>query len=384
MNLLKSFSVTTGLEPKKGFIYEKFYPFDFDKYIVLDSQTSNPLLHYAFWFRVIELIEPILSEQNIKIVHFIEDKKYQYKHIYLGNDISLNEKAYILKRAKLFCGSSKIYSLICSEFNVKQCFIKTDYFLDNTLAPESEIIHTDKKRRNFVNPSLAQINNIRPEEIAKKILKSILNKDFTFDNTISIGKLYNAFSIELIPDSNFQINNNNKNEILIRMDQAFSEPLLEAQLNLEKASIVTNKAINKQLLEKCARNINKVYFKIEKNSNADFVGVLENLRINYDLISSLNDDDLNREKIKYIDYKKINKLTSVDLGFLQDLDMSKVYFKTNRIIVKGGKTYPSKWYSKMDKPHGQIRNGNFPIPDVNYDELKEEAEHFYILTSEQL
>ena len=48
MNLLKSFSATTGLEPGKSFLYEKFYPLDFSKYIVLDTQSLNPNFHYVF------------------------------------------------------------------------------------------------------------------------------------------------------------------------------------------------------------------------------------------------------------------------------------------------------------------------------------------------
>ena len=85
MNLLKSFSVTTGLEPKSAYIYEKFYPLDFNKYIVLDTQSSDANYHYVFWFRVVELIEPILKNHNINIVHFIEDKKYYFNHTYIDN-----------------------------------------------------------------------------------------------------------------------------------------------------------------------------------------------------------------------------------------------------------------------------------------------------------
>ena len=170
MNLLKSFSTTTGLEPGNSYLYESLYPLDFNKYIVLDTQSTNPNFHYIFWFRVVELIEPILSKHNIKIVHFIEDKRYHFNHTYVDNSNSLSQKAYVLKKALLFFGSSKLYSLMASEYSVNQCFIKTDYILDNVLAKEDEIIHSDNKRKNFLNPTAARINNIRPEEIAKKIV----------------------------------------------------------------------------------------------------------------------------------------------------------------------------------------------------------------------
>ena len=91
MNLLKSFSVTTGLDPGNSYLYESLYPLDFDKYIVLDTQSNNPNFHYIFWFRVIELIEPILSNHSIKIVHFVEDKRYHFNHTYLDNSNALSQ-----------------------------------------------------------------------------------------------------------------------------------------------------------------------------------------------------------------------------------------------------------------------------------------------------
>ena len=124
MNLLKSFASTTGLQPSKSYIYEKLYPLDFDRYIILDTQSTNANFHYVFWFRVVELIEPILSKHGINIVHFIEDKKYHFNHTYVDNSAQLSQRAYLIRKALLFCGSSKLYSLIASESNVKQCFLK--------------------------------------------------------------------------------------------------------------------------------------------------------------------------------------------------------------------------------------------------------------------
>ena len=129
MNLLKSFKATTGLDPGKAHIYDKIFPLPFDNFIVLDTQSADANKNYLFWFRVIELIEPILKQNDINIIHFIEDKKYHFDHTYIDNSIHLAQKAYLLKKAKLFCGATKIYSLICSEFNINQCYLKYDYFI---------------------------------------------------------------------------------------------------------------------------------------------------------------------------------------------------------------------------------------------------------------
>ena len=387
MNLLKSFASTTGLQPSKSYIYEKLYPLDFDRYIVLDTQSTNANFHYVFWFRVVELIEPILSKHGINIVHFIEDKKYHFNHTYVDNSTQLSQRAYLIRKALLFCGSSKLYSLIASENNIKQCFLKTDYSLDNTLVKDEEIIHSDKTRKHFLNPTASKINNIRPEEVAKKILRTLLDEDHSFDNTLSIGKVYSTQNLEVIPDCTFKISNSAKSaksEIIIRMDYLFSEENLDAQLAIESCAIVTNKAFNKNILINKKNRIKKIYFKVEKDSDASFLDLLEENKINYDIITTLSGPDLNKEKIKFINYKKINKLNSLSLDFLDGLDKSKVYFKTNKIVIKSGKTFASKWHSKVLINSPNVRNESFQLPPVIDESFKDEADYFYFLTSEQI
>lgn len=384
MNLLKSFQSTTGLEPGKAYIYEKIYPLSFDNYIVLDTQSADPNRNYSFWFRVIELIEPILSKEGIKIIHFIENKKYHFNHTYIDNSIHLSQKTYLLKRAKLFCGASKIYSLICSEYGTKQCYLKYDYYLENTLVEEDCIIHSNNKRKNFVNPTNAPINNIRPEEIARKIIQMLFGYEPEFDNTISIGRVYATQSIEIIPDNVFDIKSDGKNEMVIRMDQFFSEAHLEKQLQLLSAFVVTNKPIDKNLLIRNKKNIKKVYFKIEKDSQEEFVAELGRIGIDCDLITSLSGEELDKEKIKYLDFKKINRLNILDMSFLDGLDKSKVYYKANKIVVKSGKTFCSRWNAKASISHPNVREAECALPPVFDNAFKEEADYFYFLTKEKL
>ena len=124
MNLLKSFKTTTGLEPGQAHIYEKIFPLPFDNYIILETQSADPNKNYCFWSRIIELIKPILTKENVNIIHFIDDKRYHFDDIYIDSSVLLAQKAYLLTKAKLFCGASKIYSLICSEYGIKQCYLK--------------------------------------------------------------------------------------------------------------------------------------------------------------------------------------------------------------------------------------------------------------------
>lgn len=383
MNLLKSFKTTTGLEPGKAHIYEKIFPLPFDNYIILETQSADPNKNYCFWSRIIELIKPILAKENINIIHFIDDKRYHFDDIYIDSSVLLAQKAYLLTKAKLFCGASKIYSLICSEYGIKQCYLKYDYYVDN-ISEQENVINSDFKRKNFANPTPSPINNIRPEEIAKKIIKMLFNYEPEFDNTISIGRVYATQSIEIIPDNVFNIKSDGKNEIVIRMDYLFSEDNLDKQLDLLSASVVTNKPINKNILIRHSRKIKKLYYKIEKDSDAEFVNLLESLGIDFELITSLTEEDLNKEKIKYMDFKKINRLNVLDLKFLDGLDKSKVYFKSNKIVVKSGKTFCSRWHAKAMISSENVRNSKSEVPSFTDESFKEEADYFYFLTKEQI
>lgn len=384
MNLLDSFSAVTGIKPSKSFVYERFYPLDFDKFIILDTQSTNPVFHYIFWFRVIELIEPFLSEKNIKIVHFIEDKKYQYNHLYVDNSASLHHRSYIMRKASYFCGSSKLYSILASELSIPQCYLKSDYGVESTLVSEEHTINSNYSRKNFFNPTGIPINNIRPEEIARKILLDVLGITPVFDNTISVGKVFSAPMLELIPDCSFKTQNPKANEIVARMDIFFNEKILAEQLQLEPCSIVTNKPINPNLINQFKNRIKKVFFLVEKGSDVSFVDFLESEKINYDLMTALPDNDLAAEKIKYLDHKKINRLTVLDLSFLDGLDHKKIYFRSNKIVIKGGKMFPSKWHSRVGQSMTDVRNTKIPMPPFVDKTFKEEADHFYFLTSEQI
>jgi len=168
------------------------------------------------------------------------------------------------------------------------------------------------------------------------------------------------------------------------MDYLFSEDNLDKQLDLLDASVVTNKPINKNILIRRNKKIKKLYYKIEKNSDSGFVNLLESLGIEFELITSLTGEDLNKEKIKYMDSKKINRLNILDLKFLDGLDKSKVYFKSNKIVVKSGKTFCSRWHAKAMINSENVRNSNSEIPPIVDESFKEEADYFYFLTKEQI
>ena len=74
----------------------------------------------------------------------------------------------------------------------------------------------------------------------------------------------------------------------------------------------------------------------------------------------------------------------MNLSFLDGLDKSKVYFKTNKITIRSGKTFASKWHLKNNIPSSDIRNESFSLPPLLDDSFREESDSFYFLTTEKI
>lgn len=386
MNLLESFSQTTGIKPEKTTVYEKFFPLDFSDFIILATQAEDKQHDYVFWDRVIELISPTLQQNNIKIIQFARDKKHEGCDAVIDVGVSLNEKTYLMKKAKLFCGSSALFSLICSEYAIPQVFLKSDYSVDNTVVSKEDTIHSDQKRKGFLNPLGNSVNNIRPEEVAQAIMFKIFPEvDFNPRKTLYIGKIHSIESIDLIPDCYFTPPIKNfADHIIIRLDRHFDLKNAEKQLQITKSSIVTNRPIGRKFLEKYQKNINKVFIKIIKNSDVHFLQLLEDLKIKFDLMTDLEGKSLANEKIKYLDYPRINMLNKVDLSFLDEVDVSKVKFKTNKVIIKSGKLYPCSTYMNQGKDFKKIKKIEFDLPSILDDTFRQEADNFYFSTSENI
>ena len=65
MHLIESYATNCGLKIDEPFIYEKFFPLAFDKYITF-SPASNPAQDYDYWVEVINIIHPKLKKEGIK------------------------------------------------------------------------------------------------------------------------------------------------------------------------------------------------------------------------------------------------------------------------------------------------------------------------------
>jgi hypothetical protein len=157
------------------------------------------------------------------------------------------------------------------------------------------------------------------------------------------------------------------------MDYSFNEQGLEIFLQKKKCIIVTDKPINTELLKHYQSNIPQLMYIIDDNNDSNFVKELKKLGINYVLISYLNDNDLNKYKINYMDYNLIFQKTYNNKKQTNIQDVSNMFYISSKIIVSSQGQFNSKfdWLNK---------NGRKVVDDP---EFWKESNSFYIFSLDQ-
>tara|TARA_Y100000588_G_C14187252_1_gene896390 strand:- start:1092 stop:1700 length:609 start_codon:yes stop_codon:yes gene_type:complete len=170
-----------------------------------------------------------------------------------------------------------------------------------------------------------------------------------------MGKDYHINKIELVPVhfiTNYQ--QMGVDSMIVRMDLYFDERSLEQQLNICKCSIVTNKPINIQLLQKYKSRIAEYVFFIEKDTDVNYFKQLKQAGVKFFVMSKMKDKELNQIKLKYLDIAPIIKKEVGEKKKLQKLlnnkDLSNIYYKSSCLTVLRADLYPSNVYLEGNEP----------------------------------
>ena len=124
----------------------------------------------------------------------------------------------------------------------------------------------------------------------------------------------------------------------------FDEKKLEEQLRIGNVNIITNKAIDLEILKKYRKNIPQLVYVVEEDDDHKFAESVKNLGISLFLFSRMDSKQLNKKKINYLDidliftesYKEEQKKKILSHG------VDKLYYKSNKFTLSNGKTFPSE------------------------------------------
>jgi hypothetical protein len=357
MHVLEAFATSSGLKISKPYIYEKYYPLNFDKYIIIETNDAKyQSKNYDYWQEVINLILPKLKENNINILQICGQNDPKLLNTYTITGYTANQKAYLIKNSVVYIGSNLLGLQLASNYSKKIVGLYGNIYASQNKpywSNEEDLAliqgFDEKTKPSYApqeNPKV--INNIKPDTLAQSILNSLNIKYEIKNKFTSIGLNYTNKTIEIVPNMVANPASFGAPNIIVRMDIQFNENFLAAQLAQSKCLIITNKTISENLIKTYKGNITQVVYKIEKENDPLFANLLKNENISFTLISELDQQDINNIKIHYMDLGLIFKL---NYKTKENYDYKNIkYYKSNRFILSNGKLYMSEAAVEKDLP----------------------------------
>ena len=375
MHLIEKYSLETGLRISKPEIYERFYPVPVSgKYITQYVEHGIHSMQYDYWEDVIEMINPYLKANDIKILNLNPNKVKALDNLtQLDEKIDCGQLAYVVRNSLLHFGETSFATDLACVADTK---IVSMYSMAHKecLEPywgkkKNQIILSPDSRPSYsAVESPKAINQIKPEQVAKSILSLPDIESKTDYETGYTGDLPKNKHVESIPKS---VANVNFYPMSIRMDYHFNEKNMAEQCFVGdgQVNIITNRSIQEPVLAQVREKLECVYYLIEENDDPKFVQVLKRLKIPFKLMSYLDKDKIRDKKIKYMDFSPIYQQKVPDpyeIDELKNEDLNKLYYFSNKRILIDGKVYLSKCafdcedvHSSPDVPHKVIQNEEF-------------------------
>ena len=295
MHILEQYALNCGLKIGTPYIYEKYFPLPYQKYITFNPFGKFNSRRYSYWQEVINLIYPILDKHNIKIFQIGGQDERGYNNCFhLMGQTDFNQTAYIINNSLLHFGVDSFPIHIASYFDKKIVALYCNMYASQSKPywsnPENiKLIQADLKNN---KPSYAPeenpktIDNIKPEEIANSILNFLDIHTEIKQETLYAGQRYGSIIIESVP-SVILPPEMLPNELLnIRYD--YIESVEEKDyictlnnLNIRRCSIITNKPINIEKFAQLKDKLVNIFYDITNNDiDIEFVNKIKFFGIN--------------------------------------------------------------------------------------------------------
>lgn len=354
MHLVEAYAAATGSKIGEPYIYTKYFPIPFEKYVTIHPSSSMASKNYDFFNEVLQLISNDLKSNDIRIIQLGETKDPLLTGVIdFRGRTDLNQAAFILSNSLLHL-SNDTFSIhvagyfrraVIGVYSVSRPSISGPYWNN----PNKTIIFESERKGNKPSYAAAEepktINLIKPEAIAQAALD--LLKDYVPQRkinieTVYVGNCYNRRIIEFVPDTSFAAQGI-QGVINIRGDYHFDEAIILDTLSKQKSSLVLTRPVNTEALRKLKDSIDILVYCVD-DADDSFVKFLQRSGINYVLYSEKDGEALAPLKLKYMDFKNVSARIKSKKETLDSVEKitDNSLFRTNRIIMSGGKFYPSK------------------------------------------
>ena len=120
MHLIETYALNCGLKIDEPFIYDKYCPIPFEKYISFQPYSKYDAKSYDYWQEVINQIFPKLQAENIHIIQIGgKDEKPIDNCYHLQGKTSISQAAYIIKNSIIHLGVDSFGVHIASHYDKK-------------------------------------------------------------------------------------------------------------------------------------------------------------------------------------------------------------------------------------------------------------------------
>ena len=390
MHVLESYALQDNLKIDKPSIYEKYFPMAVEgRYITLDVSSDDESNKYSHWDMVLDYMAPYLKEKNITVVQLgnKDDKQIAGCYIAVGQTDN-NQKAYVIKNSALHVTTNNLSLQLASSYDKKIVTLFSNSFYEQfkpywSKSEDVTVLTANKHKPTFNgNEQPKTIDTIKPEKVAECILQN-LGKPHSFAfKTLKVGILYKSRRIESsLSNPISEIDKLGIESLIVRADYQFNLDNLIKQLDICPCSIVTDKPIPEDIIDKNKHKIPELIYFLDDSHDPSFVFSCIQKGINIALATKKTEEEASKYKIDYLDIERninvIPKVKIEDIEELRFIKKNKIFYKSNKFLFHEGKAFPSKMAVAVNQSISSFDHAFMQI--IDNEEFWEEKDHFHLV-----
>lgn len=253
MKLLPLYSSASGLEPRRQWLLESFYPLPTTRYIVLHASSGMASKNYPLYPEVLRLILPVLNSQNIQVVQLGgKDDTPMPGCVHLHGKTDYHQSSYIVRGSMLLLGNDSWLAHRAGElqtplvvlFGATTVSNHSPYSFDPTKTSFLESHRWGKHPTFAVQEAPQSIALIPPERVANEVMRLLGIQQVFPQQSRYWGQLYTHTIIDLIPNAPVAPAFVPGTVVNVRMDYLHNEDVLAAILATgRKVNIITQRVL---------------------------------------------------------------------------------------------------------------------------------------------
>lgn len=387
MKLLERYATSCALKIGKPFIYTKYFPIPFDKYIVINSTSGMPAKNYDYFSEVTEILKPFLDEAGIRILQLGGKDDSPVNHSYdLRGGTSIQQSAYLVSNAILLLCVDSCLAHIAGHFKIGLCELfgstsVTNHSPYKFAEDKTTFLQGDlrNQKHSFAREEADKVvNRILPELVAKSVLDILEIPNEIKRQSIYFGNQYNSLMLDVIP--NCVLNSQIFPQVTpnLRMDLNFNPDIMAANLQQRKYNIIINTPINLEYFKALRPNINAIVYDLDKEPNIQFAEDIKRLGIPLSLYSLAKDKALLDLKLNFMDIGLIQVGQKNGAALLEKFPQinENTKYKTNKFFLSDNKIFLNRARWEQEK---SIERYEDNVDVIDFDPtFLDYAENFYL------